>query len=206
MLKIIPANGDGQRFKDAGYETPKHLLTLGGTTVIATIAAKLPAGGALRCLTRREYLNRTATELAPFGSVVGLREKRGPLGDVLQLPAIPDDQELLINYCDCWMDSYDPFLSKVRNMNFDAGVVVFHGRDERHTQLIPGIAFGGIYWFRTGALFKEKAKLVNPDSSVLAVAILCDYTIHMSYNYTDVGVPEDYEHESERIYRTGETR
>lgn len=108
---FVPAAGDGRRFKEAGYKTPKHLLPLMGTDLISLVLESVspldPEGQ--RYVITKDWVGKTAgavdtilkawTRLTyvPVGDTGAGRRKAELAHEVLvvancdQLIALPDD-------------------------------------------------------------------------------------------------------------------
>ena len=130
--------------------------------------------------------------------------QRGPLLGVLRAKQFyKHGEEVLINYCDCFLDNGDcaNFVTAMRVSKREAGAVVFESSDLRYSRDPDAhYAVGGLYWFRDGQEFYKRAKrLAQPGIGVPDVVWsytqmdVNRYGLFRSRHYVDVGVPGDYE-------------
>ncbi|MFT5644015.1 MAG: NDP-sugar pyrophosphorylase family protein [Janthinobacterium sp.] len=109
MQIIIPMSGYGERFRRAGYATPKPLIEIDGKPIIAHVLALFPGEHDVIFICNRDHLADPAYRMAatlrqycPTGRIVGIApHKLGPVHAVLQIaPLIDPNLPLLVNYCD----------------------------------------------------------------------------------------------------------
>lgn len=111
MLVIFPMNGDGRRFRAAGYRQPKYLLPIAERVpmmdrVLASYA-KLPIDQVIFIIRAQDY--EDAKHVLHAGSIVPIDEPtRGPIDTILYHPAVRKPFragiELLIADCDSILD------------------------------------------------------------------------------------------------------
>lgn len=193
MITIVPAAGKSQRFKDAGYDVPKQLLPMPIHGVMLEYVLR-DVPGWVRVITKRsEKLHYL------FGGIV-IEKSHGPLDTTIQglspLQYVYPDQELLIVYSDVIFGGYGRFLHDVRSRPCMEGAVVFKSDNPRF-DYVNGMAYAGIFYFRSFDYFLRQAVKVNGSEigipSVLKNNSLTHfYSIHESERI-DLGTPEDYE-------------
>jgi dTDP-glucose pyrophosphorylase len=117
----ILAAGDGTRFSQAGYYLPKHLLPLSNKTVIGQIVTRVPNGSKLTVVAKQSHRKETVEAIRRHDtSFVWLHNRGGIIHDLLSCD-FPDDGEIIINYCDCWLESgIDRFAESCRNRGVSA--------------------------------------------------------------------------------------
>ena len=108
MLVVVPMSGTGERFRRAGYTTPKTLLQAEGMPVIEHVVRMFPGPG-FRFLfvvnethARETELLEVLARIAPEAHVEVIPgHKLGPVHAVLAAAEhIPDDEQVVVNYCD----------------------------------------------------------------------------------------------------------
>lgn len=125
------------------------------------------------------------------------RRTAGPLDTILHAGQfLESGGELLINYCDCWLDNIHYFLRRAR-MGHDAAVATFESNDKRYQYGRYGQALAGVAWFRDSRAFLNKARELEltdqTGSPQVAYAFENCGEINVTGMYTDLGTPEDYE-------------
>jgi NDP-sugar pyrophosphorylase family protein len=134
---IIPMSGFGERFRAAGYKTPKPLIPVLGRPIIAHILDMFPGETNFLFICNREHLDNPAWEmrqtlerLAPRGQIVGIEpHKLGPVWAVAQALDFIDPQDpVLVNYCDfsCRWD-WEAFKNLARKTNCQGAVACYKG-------------------------------------------------------------------------------
>lgn len=205
MITVIPLAGRSQRFKDAGYKGHKALLTMpDGRPMLAHILDSTKPQYLVTAVNLQdeevmgELLAREADQRNIGQTMVVLdKQTRGPLDTILQASnKLENGGELLINYCDCWLDNIHYFLRRAR-MGHDAAVATFESNDKRYQYGNYNQAIGGIIWFKDGRAFLNKARELplNDQTGAPQVAYALDNVgeINVTGMYTDLGTPEDYE-------------
>lgn len=135
MKIVIPMAGEGKRFKDAGFREIKPLIDLGGKPMIQRVTESFPDEAAFIFICRRQDLDETPLGkvlkgLKPSSRIIALdRPTKGPVDTFLQAAEeIPDDEELIINYCDFAMEwDFRDFLAKVRKEGIAGALPAFRG-------------------------------------------------------------------------------
>lgn len=194
ITAIIPITGKGQRFIDAGYSTPKHLLPLGGKPIIAHILDSLPVnqvivtvmGGSDTSAIRG--INRHIIE-------VNMRPD-GPLASVLLAANEAPRGELIINYCDNFLPVADAFIREARNSGKPAAMTTFNGDNEAFTLTPSGSRASGIYWFRDIDGFLDAAERLECSDSTGIPAVIYsmeDWFEFVTNRLINTGTPDQYE-------------
>ncbi len=186
---VIPMSGIGKRFLDAGYTDPKPLIQVEGKPIIAHIIDLFPKDTRFIFICNDEHLRSTSLRqmlqhYAQHATILSIPpHKLGPVFAVSQVfDAIPDDEEIIINYCDfskAW--NYADFLSTVRRLKADGAITAYKGfhphmAGSTHYAFIKEknlwlqqikekepftqnrneeFASDGTYYFRSGALMKK---------------------------------------------------
>lgn len=107
--------GFGERFRQAGYKTPKPLIEIDGKPMVAHVVDLFPGERDVIFICNQEHLDapaygleQTLRALCPAGRVVGIASHRlGPVHTVRQVEHLLDPaRPVLINYCDfsCYWD------------------------------------------------------------------------------------------------------
>ena len=206
MIAIIPCAGDGQRFKDAGYDVPKPLLPMpDGRTLIEYVASSLSTSKQIITISKSELELSQEMFDASWLPVHIKRKTHGPLDTRMEARSLLRvDDELLINYCDCFLpdNQCDEFVNEMRSRNRHAGVVCFPSSDARF-QREPSrqFAMSGIFWFKSARQFvtiamryRDRAE-VSPGHVAFAIRWMglnmC--AAFVTDNIVDLGVPETYQ-------------
>ena len=206
MIIIIPCAGEGQRFKDAGYDVPKPLLPMpDGRTLIEHVASSLPMCKQIITVSKPQLaLSQEMFDTSSLPIHVK-RKTRGPLDTLMEARSIlRKDDELLINYCDCFLPDNQclEFVSEMRRRQRHAGVVCFPSHDARYQREPSGkFAMSGIFWFKSSKQFVDIA-MQNRDNAELSpghVAFSIRWlglnicAAFVTNNIVDLGVPETYQ-------------
>lgn len=209
-LTVIPCAGKGERFGLAGYATPKTLLPMpDGRTLIEWVIDYSQVARLVTVAMREDEKAlttaiRNAHAWRPLTwSPIWLGSRpTGPLDSVLQAKRLMRDEELIINYCDCFLyTGFGVFLNEMRNIPARrAGLVGFENYNERFTGVpgVPKFKAGGIFWFRSGREFARVAAHVEGrDDQVGIPQVVYAFPRWAMFNgthgYRDLGVPEDYQ-------------
>ena len=59
---VVPMAGEGRRFQDAGYTTPKPLIPVSGTPMVVRAVRDLPSAERVILLVRREHIEQHAVD------------------------------------------------------------------------------------------------------------------------------------------------
>lgn len=115
MQIIIPMSGFGERFRRAGYHTPKPLIEIDGKPIIAHVIDMFPGESDFIFICNEDHLNEpsyhmrdTLKKLCPTGQIISIpSHKHGPVHAVLQAAVhINISKPVIVNYCDftCYWD------------------------------------------------------------------------------------------------------
>lgn len=212
MITVIPMAGDGLRFLEAGYDVIKPMLPMPNQqTLIETIIRSIKPEKLIVIAQHSQrsvlepHILALAEELRFHFKLNWLKHKTsGPLDTLLNFRKdLNVDEELLINYCDCYIeDGVEEFLDLMHKNKAHGGAVCFNSTNPRF-QREPSMRFAmsGISWFASGKKFIDNAKnyLIRPDVGPNLVAFgMFEFGIPKSSafitdNIIDVGVPGDYE-------------
>ncbi|MBI2578458.1 MAG: NTP transferase domain-containing protein [Candidatus Aenigmarchaeota archaeon] len=200
MKIVIPMAGFGERFHKAGYREIKPLIKIGGKPMIQHVVEAFPGEEEFIFICNNGHLKSTNLEsvlkgLKPRSVIVGIDPHRGGAVDTFLAAQqfIPDDEEIIFNYCDFTMDwDYNGFLSSARSA--DASLPCFTGFhpaslgnvyycyvrvDDKKNALelrekmsftgskMKEFASTGTFYFRKGSLAKKYAKRLV-DSGIVA--------------------------------------
>lgn len=198
MNIIIPACGEGKRFKQAGYKEPKHLIPVLGKPmierVVDSIKPSIPYN--LQIITQESLGRKTK------GAVETVL-----CGEITSAP-------LLIANCDQIVQlDIDKFIGT----NLDGNIAVFKSDNPHHSyvkvknniitdikekEVISNHAVSGVYYFRNGISFKNCAKEVMRKSikyngeyyvsSVIAEMVKRGYKLKITETKTAIlGTPSE---------------
>ncbi len=195
MLVFIPMAGFGDRYLRAGYTEPKPLIPVDGKPMIERVLAAFrgaPEGTRFLFTINAKHaaeskVKETIARIAPDAGVAIIEpHKDGPARTLLDSSAdIPDDEEVILNYCDFGVDwSYPDFLRWLKDGNWDGAMTAYRGfhphslgptlyaymrsegdrvleiKEKHHftNDKLSEYASSGLYYFKTGALMKRIAK------------------------------------------------
>lgn len=209
---VILAAGEGRRFRDQGYLTPKALLPANGETMITRIARALPDRllVVIQWTQRMEFFRTLGKSRAKY--ILLDRYTSGPLASLRHgLKAVDMESDLLVSYCDTLIDGQDVrrFLDEVRPSGLPCGMVVFRSEEKRfgyadvdrsmginrvvEKRVVSPWAAGGLFWFRTGAEFRERIeRIINPVAGVPALMTGGLAVALPEGSVVDLGTPEAY--------------
>ena len=109
MQIVIPMSGSGERFRRAGYKTPKPLIEIEGKPIIAHVVDMFPGESDFVFICNQEHLDTPAYRMEQMlraccrtGRIVGIPpHSLGPVHTVRQAEHLLDpDQPVVVNYCD----------------------------------------------------------------------------------------------------------
>lgn len=109
MHIIIPMSGFGERFRKAGYEIPKPLISIDGKPIIGHVIDMFPNEKKFTFICNSEHLENHAYDMravllehCPTANILSISpHKLGPIHAVLQASNFIDDsEEVVVNYCD----------------------------------------------------------------------------------------------------------
>lgn len=109
MQLIIPMSGQGERFKDKGYELPKPFIEISGRPMLQHVLEMFPGVEEVLFIVNKDHfeddtleLERRLISIAPNSKIVVIdSHKLGPAWAVLQAKdSIKLDVPVVVNYCD----------------------------------------------------------------------------------------------------------
>lgn len=211
---VIPAAGEGRRFREAGYDLPKHLIPLGGVPMLDRVVENvrpLDPSGKVQVLTQ-EIVGKT----------------RGT-AETLALATVPEGEPLVVANCDQLLD----FPAALRNLSWpdfrakyclstsgaDAVVFTFGSKSDAHSyvqtrengliwkirekQVISNRAVSGVYWFKDSRPILSCCRYLVDSysgdselylSAALRRMIALDYRVFAVDAPTAIlGTPEDFQ-------------
>lgn len=179
MNIVIPAAGNGQRFKEVGYPDPKPFIPLDGQPMLKRIWQNLKPEQphTFYWILRAEHLATGKFPKEVGGKIISLDEPtEGALQTVLRAKEWIDNEEpLLIANCDQLIAfNVDHFTRDIPDK--DGSLVTFKSRREHHSyvqlnsmnniskiaekNVISSYAVAGVYYFRHGQDFVRSAEHV----------------------------------------------
>ena len=135
MQIIIPMSGFGERFRKAGYTTPKPLIDVEGKPIIAHVLDLFPGERDFVFICNEDHLKTTnmldvLRKYSPTGQIVPIKaHKLGPVYAVSQaFGVINDNLPTIVNYCDftCYWN-YTQFKQWVAGNGADGCVPAYRG-------------------------------------------------------------------------------
>jgi NDP-sugar pyrophosphorylase family protein len=134
---VIPMSGFGERFRRAGYLTPKPLVEIEGKPIVAHVLDMFPGESNFFFICNQEHLDEPTFQMAailksycPSGQVVGIApHKLGPIHAVLQVAHLLDlSKPVVVNYCDftCYWD-WNNFKRYVRDLDCAGAIPAYKG-------------------------------------------------------------------------------
>jgi dTDP-glucose pyrophosphorylase len=188
---VVPLSGEGKRFKDAGFDTPKPLILANKKTLIEHAINTIGIDGQFIFITKKyknnEY-NKKITDilksLKPDCIEIKVDKKQRGAADAILYAKdfINNKNQLITINCDQIMNwKPDKFIDFIENKKPDASVVVFKSQDPKHSyaeivegkivkivekSVISNTALVGIHYWKNGSSFIESAEnLLNKDLS-----------------------------------------
>jgi NDP-sugar pyrophosphorylase family protein len=135
MQIVIPMSGFGERFRRAGYTSPKPLIEVEGKPIIAHVLDLFPGEEDFTFICNREHIESTNMKevlgyYCPKGTIIAIEpHKRGPIYAVSQaFESLEDNEPVIVNYCDfsChW--NYNHFKQWVQDCGADGSVPAYRG-------------------------------------------------------------------------------
>jgi len=137
MQIIIPMSGFGERFKRAGYKTPKPLIIVDGKPMIAHVINLFPGETDMIFVCNKEHmedvelkLEMTILKYCPTAKIIAIEpHKLGPVHAVLSaVDHIDLNKPTIINYCDfsCYWD-WHKFKLTVREKGCSGAIPAYKG-------------------------------------------------------------------------------
>ena len=135
MKIIIPMSGAGERFKRAGYVEPKPLIRINGKTIIEHVINLFPREEDFVFICNEDHLKTTKIReillsAKPNAKIVSIKNhKLGPVWAVSKIfDLIDNDDPIIVNYCDFFMDwDYEDFKKTVEKNQCDGAIVAYKG-------------------------------------------------------------------------------
>jgi HAD superfamily hydrolase (TIGR01509 family) len=195
---VIPAAGRGSRFEQAGYVHPKPLIDVAGRPMIDMVLEDLREVGRPIVLLQQEHIDRYRADSVIEHSSPGSRVV--PVSGITEGAActvllaeehIDGPSELVLANSDQVVDAdIADFVSQMRNMGADGGILTFRAHEEKWSYArtddtgrvvevaekrpISDQATVGIYWFRHGSTFVRCAKrMIERDARVNGEFYVC---------------------------------
>ncbi len=137
MQLVIPMSGFGERFRAAGYDTPKPLIEVDGKPIVGHVLDMFPGISSVVFICNEDHLSNPdyrmreiLNSLCPNGKIVPIKaHKLGPVHAVLSaLEHLDLASPVIVNYADftCrW--SFSDFERHVNENNLDAAVPAYRG-------------------------------------------------------------------------------
>ena len=148
MNVVIPMAGTGNRFVQKGYADPKPLIKANNKRIIEYIVRMFSEEDNITFICNDVHANTTdmtmiLEELHPTCNIQVIpQHKKGPIFTLLgSLSSLPDDEEVIISYCDnplTW--DYDKFKRYNLENNLD-GCILTHSGFHPHTLNNTKMAF-----------------------------------------------------------------
>lgn len=137
MQIVIPMSGFGERFRRAGYETPKPLIVVDGKPIIHHVVALFPGDHDFIFICNEDHLQNPAFRMREILEETGVRHKihsiaphkLGPVHAVLSARELLDpESQTIINYADftcLW--SFEEFTIAVSDPTVDGAIPAYRG-------------------------------------------------------------------------------
>lgn len=214
---VIPAAGEGSRFRQAGYARPKPFIDVRGRPMIDHVIDNVaPKGADVHLLLREEHLTDHA---ALIDLVRGSVDQIHPVRELtegtactllLARAAFDDDRPLLVANSDQWVDfDVDAYVQDCLDRNLDGSILVFRDADRNpkwsfarldasgfvvevaEKKPISDLATVGIYLFRRGSDFVRGAiDMIARNDRVNNEFYTCPVYNYMIANGLKIGVYE----------------
>lgn len=137
MQIVVPMSGFGERFRRAGYSTPKPLIEIDGKPIIAHVIDLFPGETDFVFICNRDHLDDPSFAMAdtlrkycPTGRILAIGpHKLGPVHAVLQAADMIDrTAPVVVNYCDftCYWE-WSRFKEFVRLSRCDGAIPAYRG-------------------------------------------------------------------------------
>jgi len=177
-------SGRGQRFRDAGYSTPKQLVEVKGIPIIELVIKNLHLPGTYVFVCLKEHLQNYPLEkilrrIVPDCKIVKIDKVTGGAAETVLYAKefINNSDELIIADSDGWVDwDTKHFFNFLKSENPDGVVVTFKSNEPRWSfaktndkglvtriaekRPISNNAICGIYYFKNGKSFVDTAEKI----------------------------------------------
>jgi CTP:molybdopterin cytidylyltransferase MocA len=222
MHVVVTAAGHSRRFHAAGYQGPKFLIDLGGKPMIAHVFDMFSPRDHFHVVVNDDQV-RQNPEIANILEALARNvevcvippHEEGPTYSALQVASIPDDEAVIVTYCDFSVDwDYGAFLRHA--LGNDGALAVFRGfhpasfgdtlyayvstdgdrfielREKRSftSDRTQEYASAGTYYFCSWAIFRRYARMVGGGNDELPEAYVSLLFNHMVGDGLDVVVHE----------------
>ncbi len=134
---VVPMSGIGQRFKDAGYTTPKPLIKVRGKEIINHVVNMFGEIERVIFICNEVHLNdinlnlhKILKDLHPKTKIISIKpHKKGPIHAVLESESVLDYlTPTIVNYCDFnSFFNYPNFINYLKKDNPDGCVFTYTG-------------------------------------------------------------------------------
>lgn len=181
---VIPMNGRGTRFAEAGYTMPKPLIDVAGIPMVQRAVEMFNTGGRYIYIVNAEdnatyNYSEFLPTISPDTETIVL-EAPGPTGGaaetVLLAKEYIDNEDILITCNSDQMLEWDPiaFLDDMGERNLDGGIAIFNSTDPKWSYVaidgeglvykvaekdpISDLATVGVYYWKQGSDFVKYAE------------------------------------------------
>lgn len=173
---IIPAAGAGSRFSQQGWKRPKPFIRVDGRPLLDIVLNNMKIDNSRKILILQDsYANFVSSISEKYEDVIYVEGlTRGTACTVLAAETYLNSDELVIINSDQYLDTdIQAFIDDARKRNLDGSILVFEdkNRDPKWSfakvgpdnlvelvaekKPISDLATVGMYYFRTGLLFKK---------------------------------------------------
>ena len=207
-------SGTGERFKKAGYIEPKPLIQINAKTIVDHIIDLFPGEENFIFICNEKHLETTKMReillsAKPTAKIISIKNRKlGPVWAVSSIfDLIYDNEPVIVNYCDFFMDwDYNDFKKVVTENKCDGAVVAYKGFhphllhkdnyyasmrvDENNYMLeikekysfaenkMDSPQSGGTYYFKRGAYIKKYFQQLMDEK----IALNGEYYVSLVYN------------------------
>lgn len=135
MKIVVPMSGEGRRFVEAGFTTPKPFIEVDGKSMVEHVAALFSGEDRLLFIYNVDHSSASKKLRSKFpscemvASKTVVEGKKGPVVAVLQaVDRIDDEEEVIISYCDYGTEwDYHAFLDHARRNQLDGVIAAYRG-------------------------------------------------------------------------------
>lgn len=227
MKIIIPMNGTGERFRQAGYPIPKPFLTVRQKPLLRWVLDSLPKECGILFIPRWEYIPYLEDYVRPQDMSLPITmDTSGPLETLLHADQVAhgflDSEDILIADCDAFFLQPLEVTTGIRAFQGSmGGTWMRHTTDPmcayatvhnsyvlevREKEPFTDTSLTGPYWWSSGNLFRKHGRKALMDGEV-SVAPVYNQVIREggmvtcveTSTYEHLGSPEAYEAFSRRI-------
>lgn len=199
--------GEGSRFKKEGYTVPKPLLKIDGKYFFEKALDSLKeivkqyVDVNYTFIVRQEHINNNNINILLKNkikncNIISVKETTRGAAETCMLAEkyIQDDENVIILDCDLFARSYS-FENSIKNFRGDGAVLSFDSNSNKYSYAltdehnrviktaeknpISNNALAGVYFFKTGYLFKKYAKRLIEENDVKNIK---EYYISLIYN------------------------